>query len=302
MQFSTETAPKPNTSVFSKAGCSARPCRWEERVYEYLGIKKFRQFVLLIEKVVQKRRGRSNRNYHLGCHASDGLETYQMYINLNSFIHGSAQLILLFSLLLCGLFLEFRCKYTIALLILFVANGYCLMLQRYNTLRLRRIKARAKQHQASMAGKLSERLHTKLYGHVEYLPPLQKLSSALKNKTSLLLTHEDGVLLTDLAVQCHDDLDVLFPALPKKTALKPFSDERTLFIWPEKNVPYHFVQFAAALLNRCSLSFPVIAAEDPTAEKAFCVLFGISSVWMLETRLYGIESAITGGDFEIAGI
>lgn len=258
----------------------------EECFYERLGIKRFRRFVLWLENRLQRITGRKNRNYHLGAKALDGLETYSIYIKYNALVHGIVQLYLL-----AAAAMEFYRPALpkggkLLLLLLFAGNGYCLMLQRYNSLRLRRTIDHLSCTRARIVARQAAELRPCLHGCTEYLGLIKRLRDAVEGKTSIWLSPEDGRALAFLADRC--------PAVLRPPA-RPVSDD-TLSQKAKKNVPYHGIQQAAALLSHKQLCFPILATATAETERAFSDLFGTASVWSMETRLKSLELAITGGE------
>lgn len=106
-------------------------------VYKCLGIPQFKRIVLSLEKLRHRKDGLRNRNYHPQNLSVIALENYYWYLIYNSFLH-------VISLFVSGLYFVFIQIWEIHFVvvdfliwILVVFNVYCIILQRYNILKLR---------------------------------------------------------------------------------------------------------------------------------------------------------------------
>lgn len=110
---------------------------FEVFVYKCLGIPQFKKIVLLLEKLRHRKDGLRNRNYHPQNLSGIALENYYWYLIFNSFLH-------VISLFVSGLYFVFIQIWEIHFVVidsfvwvLVVFNVYCIILQRYNILKLR---------------------------------------------------------------------------------------------------------------------------------------------------------------------
>ena len=120
--------------------------RIECRLYEIAGVRVFRAFVFRLEKLIHRRDKGQNVNYHIDDYGSKAPTDFKKYLALNAAIHIRNAVFLSAVLVLCMLLPS---KYTAAAYgaaLLLVKDLYCIMLQRYNFLRIaaaeRRIAAR----------------------------------------------------------------------------------------------------------------------------------------------------------------
>ncbi|MDD2435769.1 MAG: hypothetical protein PHO63_05935 [Bacilli bacterium] len=116
----------------------------EEKIYECLGIKKFKKVVISLGRYVRKNQKISKGdNYFLYKLNTDSIKDYKENgIKVNSFIHGGAVLFCLFNLVTA------HSTVSITINVLGgVVNLYCVMLQRYNNIRLNRIYEKMKERE-----------------------------------------------------------------------------------------------------------------------------------------------------------
>ena len=108
----------------------------ELKIYEFLGVKQFKKAVFMLEKIIHKRDKGKNINYHIkNSNDRESVDSFKKYLYYNGFIHTKNLItgipIIVFAIL-CGQNLLFLIP-----LILFLINDvYCVMLQRYNWLKI----------------------------------------------------------------------------------------------------------------------------------------------------------------------
>ena len=110
----------------------------ELRLDEALGVLSFRTLIFAWERH-RRRDGSENINYHIGRGHYSRLSDFGVYLEYNAFFHVASILLLLLYFVESVLL-----KYTSPVLVVFVVllmlfNIWCLMLQRYTALRIRRI-------------------------------------------------------------------------------------------------------------------------------------------------------------------
>ncbi len=116
----------------------------EEKIYEFLGVKYFKKFVLSMGKSNRKNSNIPKKNnYFLHELSIDGINDFKKSgIKYNSIIH-------IVGLTFCLLSLTTATS-TFSIIwrsILTAVNAYCVMLQRYNNIRLNRIKEKLKERE-----------------------------------------------------------------------------------------------------------------------------------------------------------
>ena len=137
---------------------------YELAFYRRLGIRKFRDFTFLLEKIRHRKDSLRNSNYHLQQLSYRGAQRHYMYLSYNALIHLMG---LVMAIMLILLRRAAGYRWTLADLGLSAAvltNIYCIMLQRYNALRIRkyrytlckRIKKREEKNAVSLRKKLAE--------------------------------------------------------------------------------------------------------------------------------------------------
>ena len=110
----------------------------ELSIYELLGIRAFNKFILFVERIKHRKDGLKNHNYHprnLNYSTLNGFSGYLLY---NSSFHVVSLALTVFLLFFCFITDVKSVPYYIVILITIVFNVYCLMLQRYTYLKLKR--------------------------------------------------------------------------------------------------------------------------------------------------------------------
>lgn len=116
---------------------------YEMIIYEFLRVRFFQKLVFLLEKLVHIKDKKQNRNYHFNMDTYDYINDFNKFLFYNASIH-----IKNICILSVYLFLRiiFGTLYTIEyILFLFLLKDiYCVMLQRYNYLRMMKFKDKQK--------------------------------------------------------------------------------------------------------------------------------------------------------------
>jgi hypothetical protein len=108
----------------------------ELKIYEFLGVKQFKKAVFMLEKIIHKRDKGKNINYHIkNSNDRESVDSFKKYLYYNGFIHTKNLItgipIIVFAIL-CGQNLLFL----IPLILFLIKDVYCVMLQRYNWLKI----------------------------------------------------------------------------------------------------------------------------------------------------------------------
>lgn len=110
----------------------------EQKLYRLLGVNQYRRFVVKVKKKYDQLRGKQDTgNYFLKDYSREGILYLRKQFLKNAQIHAAGVLVCLPCVLL-GSHLWIR---LLALLVL-VHNLYCVMIQRYNLLRIDALLAR----------------------------------------------------------------------------------------------------------------------------------------------------------------
>ena len=179
--------------------------RWEMKLYELLGIRLFRRLAFGMERLIHRKDRRKNINYHISAHTPGGLAAFRKYLFYNAAIHAKGILLVGIVLLIKWGFLGFTWYFDSLLLLLAVQDGYCIMLQRYNYLRIR-------QHMAVLEQKREEKLRrrgmllTDYLRNVKYnkaeareaLAFINRIRRSIRTGDNLILTEEDMIRLVGL--------------------------------------------------------------------------------------------------------
>lgn len=107
----------------------------ETKLYELLGIKLFRKAVFRLEKIVHRKDHGKNTNYHIQNNSINSVEEFKKYLYYNGTIHTSN---LIKGIPLVVLMVLFNMNViSISLIsLLLLKDLYCVMLQRYNWIKL----------------------------------------------------------------------------------------------------------------------------------------------------------------------
>lgn len=107
----------------------------ETKVYELLGVKLFRKATFKLEKIVHKKDKGKNTNYHIQKNEVNSLGEFKKYLYYNGTIHTS-NLVRGVPLLILMLLLNLKTLSIIGLSAWLLKDAYCIMLQRYNWIKL----------------------------------------------------------------------------------------------------------------------------------------------------------------------
>lgn len=118
----------------------------ETKIYELLGIKQFRKAVFKLEKIIHRKDKGKNTNYHIQNNSIESIEEFKKYLYYNGSIHAKN---LIKGIPLLTLMCLFNCRVLpITLLSAWlVKDAYCVMLQRYNWIKLSEKEALLKERQ-----------------------------------------------------------------------------------------------------------------------------------------------------------
>ncbi len=109
---------------------------FEMNVYKSLGIEKFQEAVFLLEKIIHYNDKGKNTNYHIKNNHRENTENFKKYLFYNGSIHLRNAIVLICSLSIKIIFFKTSMAFSIFLLLFLTKDIYCIMLQRYNYLRI----------------------------------------------------------------------------------------------------------------------------------------------------------------------
>ena len=117
----------------------------EMRIYELLGVKAFQKLVFMLEKLIHFKDKERNLNYHFRGLDTEALDAFVKYLFYNSSIHARNLLYFAGYVVIFFVFRRSVKWFDIAALLLALKDAYCVMLQRYNYLRIAELKKLAEQ-------------------------------------------------------------------------------------------------------------------------------------------------------------
>lgn len=185
----------------------------EMKLYECLGVKQFQWLVFQLEKVIHFKDKGKNINYHIQNRSVDELRGFQKYLYFNGFIHVRNSIVVSGLLVLQQLFFSnWALLYLIPSL---MKNLYCVMLQRYNYLRIHRvIEVKEKQMDRKIDRKKEEFVEekkeelTKVKNKEVCLQNIENLRQFLRGESDAVLDQSSVETLHLLRDLIHTDPSV----------------------------------------------------------------------------------------------
>lgn len=173
----------------------------EPKIYECLGVKQFQKLVFLLEKVIHFKDKGKNINYHIKNYSIDELEQFKKFLYFNGFIHVRNSVVLVLFLIIQILFLNpIILVYIVPSLI---KNIYCVMLQRYNYIRIdKAITHKKKKIEKKTSHKVEKLVESEKFENVKIinkevsLEQLQKLKKFLEGTSDAYLDESSLEMLT----------------------------------------------------------------------------------------------------------
>lgn len=130
----------------------------ELKIYKALGVKQFRNLAFKLEKLIHIKDKKKNINYHINdCKDLVSVDKFKKYLYYNGFIHvknlifGSVGLALM-------IILNASVVPVIALSTLLLKDAYCVMLQRYNWIRITRHEEKLKARERKRIDKVKSNI------------------------------------------------------------------------------------------------------------------------------------------------
>ena len=130
----------------------------ELKIYKALGVKQFRNLAFKLEKLIHIKDKKKNINYHINdCKDLVSIDKFKKYLYYNGFIHvknlifGSVGLALM-------IILNASVVPVIALSTLLLKDAYCVMLQRYNWIRIIRHEEKLKARERKRIDKVKSNI------------------------------------------------------------------------------------------------------------------------------------------------
>lgn len=168
----------------------------ELKIYRFLGVDRFRKGLLRLERLRHRRGGR-NENYHPAGSDIAAMERYSGFLLYNASLHVA-------SLIMTALYGVFAVAsgfhslfLNLAMAALTVLNLYCILLQRANELKLKKLRARYRAHVKKRGGLREEEAIQKVYVPAPHqmradYEVLCRMKNAFDGREDCVLTGDDA--------------------------------------------------------------------------------------------------------------
>lgn len=181
----------------------------ELKIYELLGVKYFRFLVFKLEKIIHHKDKMKNINYHVKKINIDEITSFKKYLYYNGYIH-VRNLIFLFIILLISLnFINLF--FLIVIVLELIKNAYCVMLQRYNYIRINQIIQKKKEfisrkNQNREKNLMQEELSLKLDNSIMF-NQLEELKHFFEGQENVILTdkYRETLLILKRYLDCYNN-------------------------------------------------------------------------------------------------
>lgn len=177
----------------------------EQKIYSMLGVPHFRKAVLALEKLLHRKDNGRNVNYHIATFSLEDVSGFVKFFFYNGAIHlrniiAMSLYILFFKVVLQKAF----AWYDYVLIVFGIKDLYCVMLQRYNFLRLdARLKAMSQRRNSCIEQRAVQLRHnlqsydmSKKNVDLEFIDNLRQ---AIVDGSDILITSDDLDILKRLS-------------------------------------------------------------------------------------------------------
>lgn len=168
--------------------------RLEKFIYECLGIKLFRKLVFMLERFIHRKDNGWNLNYHIAKVGFSDVEYFTRYLFYNGAIHvrniGYAITYVLIRLMLSASF----GIVDIVVIVMTIKDIYCIILQRYNYLRINERVAVLREKRSSNIKQRAQKVRTSsscVNLCEEDIQWIRSLRSQLQNKKEYIYISDD---------------------------------------------------------------------------------------------------------------
>ena len=178
----------------------------EVKIYEFLGVRRFRSLVFKLEKWIHRKDKGTNINYHIASHSPVALDAFIKYLFYNGTIHARN---LIYFCVYAAVRIAFAWKfgwYDIVLLVLAIKDAYCVMLQRYNYIRIRERERRLQRKQEERIERRVQALKPGFLKRYDCsfiesdLAVVDKLRNSIARGESIIIGPEEQKTLERLAI------------------------------------------------------------------------------------------------------
>lgn len=171
-----------------------RTADMELRLYECLGVKQFRALVFRLERFLHRKDKGTNINYHIAAHDPQAVDAFVKYLFYNGAIHVRNIFYMTVIFLLRYVVLGHFSPWVDPLLwLLCLKDVYCVILQRYNLLRIRQRSQRLKARRDARIDRRVRQAATCSRGPEAEsdLAYVRRLQKQLKARECILIREED---------------------------------------------------------------------------------------------------------------
>lgn len=177
----------------------------ESKIYEFLGVKYFKQLTFKLEKFIHRKDKGQNKNYHLMGNGIEAIENFRKYLYYNGFIHVKNSIALIIGLTVFVLTTGFN-YYLIPFILLLIKDLYCVMLQRYNWIKLNEYKEKLEQRENRKVMKEANKIKEKDFSYNleqinTMLDELRKLKDYLTNNGTVNIDNDGYKMLSEVILE-----------------------------------------------------------------------------------------------------
>ncbi len=266
----------------------------ELAIYKALGVRLFQKFVFAIERYKHRKDGGYNSNYHIRRISGEGVSGHYAYLSFNAFLHiTSIIFITLHVLILRAADIPWiGAVYTYSL-ILIIGNLYCIMLQRYNALRIRKSEGQYRERYQKKIIKNASLLSGNASQIYTYIDPAADMEYLIRMKNSLtdgenfIIRKSDRYTLERLA-EWKRASKIVIRSRPRERDLPSA-------LYTRIDLQVRWLQNIFRRKTCRVLQTYAVIAEESTGEKAFADLFEDDSresvLEMIDSFLLALEQS-----------
>lgn len=112
----------------------------EMKIYEKLGVRQWKKIVLwLMSKIIRNPKDRHGTNYYLAGTNVKAVKEFKKWLWCNGIIHAIGIIQCIYQIICYALKRNLISSFTFVVIVYLFINLYCVMLQRYNWLRIKRV-------------------------------------------------------------------------------------------------------------------------------------------------------------------
>ena len=110
--------------------------KFEVKIYELLGIKLFKKAVFKLEKIIHRKDGKKNINYHIkNSNDMESVDNFKKFLYYNGAIH-TKNLIFDIPVIILMIVFRYNLILIVPIMLWLIKDIYCIMLQIYNCLKI----------------------------------------------------------------------------------------------------------------------------------------------------------------------